>query len=589
MTHPSLQIPSDEPSQDADEPPSIIPADLSAGVPAGQSAQPGAAAQAPQSWPGEVKQVEEGLHHHTVHLATPANATLLFALTGSVAIAAIFATLSTSLLRALPGHLGPAHEEPEDSSQQQNGYGGNAPAAALGARSSGKAETFAASAGVLAFVARAVAAALVFTLSLRLFPPSATAPIRFAQALAFTGAVGGLGLHLATMSIPLALAQTHAERILRTGLPLFGAVLGPMAWVVRGLTLIRRMLLRAIGTPDANYGTRRLVEGFRAMVEDAEMKGELGADTRELIANVIEFGAADAAEVMTPRTEIDAIEANATLREAIAVFAECGFSRIPVYVDTIDTIIGTLTALEAAKAVAEDRVETTSIRSVMRPPLLVPETQLVPELLAEFREQRQKMAIVVDEYGGTAGLVTLADVMAEIVGHVQDEFEEEEPPAFQRLPDGRVQVDATEHVADINEEAFLSIPEEEDYETLAGFVLAEFGRFPRAGESFTRDGVTYQVSEATDRRVLKVILASTTGRIQLSEELAAQEKQLKQDREAASGGRDVEGGVDASTGGSRESTSASGKSQGANGAGARDRDSRGSRSTSDRTRPPMAS
>ena len=207
----------------------------------------------------------------------------------------------------------------------------------------------------------------------------------------------------------------------------------------------------------------------------------------------------------------------------------------------------------------------------------------MPELLAEFREQRQKMAIVVDEYGGTAGLVTLADVMAEIVGHVQDEFEDEEPPPFQRLPDGRVQVDASQHVAEINEEAFLSIPEEEDYETLAGFVLAEFGRFPRSGESFTRDGVVYQVSEATDRRVLKVILDSTTGRILLGEELAAKEKE---EREAASAAatRAPESATESPSGGSQGSVS-----RDATRAGGRNASTNGSPSSSDQARPPMAS
>ena len=162
------------------------------------------------------------------------------------------------------------------------------------------------------------------------------------------------------------------------------------------------------------------------MVEGEDFDGDLGEETQELIANVIEFGEADAAEVMTPRTEIRAIEENASLTDAVRVFAEAGYSRIPVYEDTIDSIIGTLTALEAAKAVADGRLESTRIRDVMRPPLIVPETVRVPHLLAQFRAERQKMAIVVDEYGGTAGLVTLADVIAEIVGHVKDEYEAED-------------------------------------------------------------------------------------------------------------------------------------------------------------------
>ena len=218
----------------------------------------------------------------------------------------------------------------------------------------------------------------------------------------------------------------------------------------------------------------------------------------------------DAAEVMTPRTEIFAIEEDAALSDAVAVFATASFSRIPVYEGTIDTIIGTLTALEAAKAVAEGRLETTRIRDIMRPPLLVPETVRVPDLLNQFRADRQKMAIVVDEYGGTAGLVTLADVVAEIVGHVSDEYEEEHT-AFRAMENGAVEADASLHVSEVNEALDLEIPEESDYETLGGFVLSEIGRFPSAGESFNSEGVTFRVSEASDRRVLRVVMERPGG------------------------------------------------------------------------------
>ncbi len=230
---------------------------------------------------------------------------------------------------------------------------------------------------------------------------------------------------------------------------------------------------------------------------------------------------------MTPRTEIEAVDKDATLSDAIRVFASTGFSRIPVYDDSVDTIIGTLTALEAAKAVVDDRVDTTAIVDVMRPPLLVPETQPVPELLSAFRAERQKMAIVVDEYGGTAGLVTLADVMAEIVGHVQDEFEAEDTP-YLRVDDNRVEADASLHVSEVNEELDLDIPEEEDFETLAGFVLAEFGRFPVPGESFTHDSVEYTVSDASDRRILRVVVARAEGLV------LATEAKLKERNEARS-------------------------------------------------------
>ncbi len=272
------------------------------------------------------------------------------------------------------------------------------------------------------------------------------------------------------------------------------------------LEALRRAILRGFGIPVSNPEARQLVEGFRAMVESEELQGPLEEETRELLANVMEFRDVDTAEVMTPRTEIVAVPVTATLREAIAVFAESEYSRIPVYSNTIDTVIGTLAALEAAKAVAEDRLDETTIAEVMRPPLLVPETKRITELLAEFRAKKQKMAIVVDEYGGTAGLVTLSNIVAELVGEVPDDEDEDVLTPIKRRDDGSYELEATLHVSEVNEELGLDLPEEADFETLGGFVLAEFGRFPRAGEAFMHDAHEFSVLEASDRRVLKVLV-----------------------------------------------------------------------------------
>ena len=260
-----------------------------------------------------------------------------------------------------------------------------------------KAERLAASASLAAFVLRAAAAAGLFAVV------SDVARLGLLESVLVTGAIGGLALHLFTHSLPLALAQSRAQALLAHGLPALAITLRPFSWAIALLTWLRQPILRILRTPDTNHETRRLVEGFRAMVEESSLRGELGADTREMIANVIDFSEVDAAEVMTPRTEIRAVEKDAGLAAAVEVFASSGFSRIPVFAETVDSIIGTLTALEAAKAVAEAGWTPHPITSVMRPPLLVPETKLVPELLADFRAQRQKMAIVVDEYGGTAG------------------------------------------------------------------------------------------------------------------------------------------------------------------------------------------
>jgi len=305
--------------------------------------------------------------------------------------------------------------------------------------------------------------------------------------------------------LPTSIARSRKEWVLVRLLPGFALLQWPVGFLVQLLESLRRAILRGLGIRESNSEARALVEGFRAMVESEELAGSLEDETRELLANVMEFRDVDAAEVMTPRTELAAVPVTASLREAIAVFAESGYSRLPVYAGTIDTVIGTIGALEAAKAVAEDRVDRTTIAEVMRPAMLVPETKRITELLAEFRAKKQKMAIVVDEYGGTAGVVTLANVVAELVGEVQDEDEAEETP-IKRRDDGAYELEATMHVSDVNEELGLELPEEEDFETLGGFVLAEFGRFPTAGEAFMKDDCEFSVLEASDRRVLRVLV-----------------------------------------------------------------------------------
>ncbi len=361
-----------------------------------------------------------------------------------------------------------------------------------------RADVFASSANLLEITAQVVFVTLVVAVVAGSEPPTgADVAVAIAIAVPLVLVVG--------VWVPTSFARSRKEWVLAHFLPSFALVQKPVELVARVLEMLRRALLRGFGITDTNPEARQLVEGFRAMVESEELAGPLEEDTRELLANVMEFRDVDAAEVMTPRTEIAAVPVTASLREALAVFAESGYSRVPVYSNTIDSVIGTLGALEVAKAVAEDRLDSTPIGDVMRPPMLVPETKRMTELLAEFRAKKQKMAIVVDEYGGTAGLVTLANVVAELVGEVQDDDEDQTTP-IKRREDGSYELEATLHVSEVNEELGLDLPEEADFETLGGFVLAELGRFPRAGEAFQRDGVEFAVLEASDRRVLRVLV-----------------------------------------------------------------------------------
>ena len=150
------------------------------------------------------------------------------------------------------------------------------------------------------------------------------------------------------------------------------------------------------------------------------------------------------------------------------------------------------------------------LAGVMRPAVFVPETKLISELLQEFRRDKQKIAIVLDEYGGTAGLVTMGDILAEIVGEMADEYDGAEDLAVRLLEDGAADVQGGARISEVNEELALNLPEEEDYETLAGFVLARLGRFPKSGEVFVAGEIEYTVTEASDRRVLRIHVRKLT-------------------------------------------------------------------------------
>ena len=336
-----------------------------------------------------------------------------------------------------------------------------------------------------------------------------------ARALArASGEIGWLEIGLTiVISVPVlllgcdalatALAVRRGEAIVRAALPPFHLLHLPLRWAVRGLEAAKGALMRVVGLRQNPSEARRIVEGLREVIEESDLSRELDETEREIISNVMEFRDVAVAAIMTPRTEVIGIEVGETLEDATRILAECGHSRIPVFEGTLDTIIGVLTARDVVLAAAEKSTGG-GLRAWLRPANFVPETKPISELLTEMRREKIKIAMVLDEYGGTAGIVTVGDILREIVGDIGDASDGPEAQAIRRLPDGSAEVDATLHVSDVNEELELEIPEGEDYETLAGFVLSELGRFPKRGESFAHAGREYVILDANDRRVLKV-------------------------------------------------------------------------------------
>jgi putative hemolysin len=223
---------------------------------------------------------------------------------------------------------------------------------------------------------------------------------------------------------------------------------------------------------------------------------------------VIEFRDKDVAAIMTPRTEIVALPATVTLLEAKETIIREGHSRIPVYGRNIDDVQGVLYAKDLLGC---DEREPFDPTEVMRKVPFVPETKRIPDLLAELREKKVHLAIVVDEYGGTAGLVTIEDIIEEIVGEISDEYEAAEPPPIRRIDERTVEADARVRIDELNEELNIDLPEGKDYDTVGGFLFSEMGKVPAAGEEHHCGNVRFRVLDAEARKINRLRIEVLAG------------------------------------------------------------------------------
>ena len=259
--------------------------------------------------------------------------------------------------------------------------------------------------------------------------------------------------------MPVSVGRARGDQLLLLVLPTFALLQAPAGLLVGGLNFVRRALLRMLRLPESPPSAQRIVESLREVIEDSGRQDDLEQTQRELIENVMSLGAVDVAAIMTPRTEIHGVEVEQSADQAAEVLTASGHSHVPVYEESIDTIIGTVSARELVRTLSATKDEQRqALREILRPAFFVPETKQISELLTEFRSKKQKMAIVLDEYGGTAGIVTLTDALAEVVGEIEDEFGERDEPIV-RHEDGSVEVTAALHVSEVNEALGLEIPE----------------------------------------------------------------------------------------------------------------------------------
>ena len=309
--------------------------------------------------------------------------------------------------------------------------------------------------------------------------------------------------------IPKAIALGAPERfalILSRPIDVLARVLGPVVSVLNGIT---RWVARSLGV-ELNQEASISAEELRLIVERGGEQGVLEAEEEQMINAVIELGDRRVHEVMVPRVAIASVPADATLEEAIDLVVEVGHSRIPVYHDTIDEIVGILYAKDLLPYLKRDAGPRPALRKLLRPPVLVPESMTVDDLLHEFQRRKVHIAVVLDEYGGTAGLVTIEDLLEEIVGEIRDEYDVESEPIVDE-GSGRFVFSGKVNIDEVAQRLDIEI-EREGFETVGGYLLSHLGRVPAKGERFELDGLSVEVIDAERRRINKVRMCKLSRR-----------------------------------------------------------------------------
>jgi len=305
-----------------------------------------------------------------------------------------------------------------------------------------------------------------------------------------------------SVGLPHALARYAPESMIAIFLPLMQfsrMILSPVTAVLHG---VDRAVRKASGIGEKSPPAH-IEQEILSAVEEGEKEGVVDVQEREMIESVISFRDTTAGEIMSTRPEIVGLDLNSTLPQVKAALEESGYSRLPIYDGTLDHIVGILYARDLLKHLGQPP-EQFNIRSAMRQVFYVPETKPLRDLLQDFRLQKVHLAIVLDEYGGTAGLITIEDVLEELVGDISDEHEPVEPALFKRLNDNAAEADARIDIDEINRLMGLNLPEDAGYNTLGGFVSNTLGGIPKTGTVFEHAGARYTILMAEPQRVDRV-------------------------------------------------------------------------------------
>ncbi|EDM34072.1 hypothetical protein PBAL39_05668 [Pedobacter sp. BAL39] len=304
--------------------------------------------------------------------------------------------------------------------------------------------------------------------------------------------------------------QRPVATTLFIALPLQGFywIFRPFIWVLNGMAnvILKLFGISSVGGHESVHSTEELYY----LLDQGKESGALDTNEHELIRNVFDFNERVVKNIMVPRTKISGIELSTPTEEVIAMIIGEGYSRLPVYDDIIDKIIGIIHAKDVLPLLAEKKEWT--LKDIIRKPYFVPETKKINDLLSELQQKRIQIAIVIDEFGGTAGMVTLEDIVEEIVGEIQDEYDEEKP-TVEKISDTEFIINAYATVYDVNEHLPHDLPEDEDFDTVGGLVSHAFGKIPEVGDSEECYGYLFTILKKTEQNIetikLELVIAKS--------------------------------------------------------------------------------
>jgi len=307
--------------------------------------------------------------------------------------------------------------------------------------------------------------------------------------------------------LPIAVSENFADRMSVAALPATGMLSRLLFPVTFPIAALEQLLHRRLETHARDADSPSDRDEILSLMDDDE-ESDLDEEEKEIIRSVFDFGETIVREIMTPRVNIEGIETSSTIQEAAAIATESRFSRFPVYHDRLDDITGLVHVKDILRALREGR-DQMPVSSIQKQPIFVPESMPISDLLALLKRQKHQSALVVDEYGGTAGVVTIEDIVEELVGEIEDEYDMPVPSMIP-LKDGSHLVEARTSVSEINDALTMSIPEREDYDSLGGYIFYTLGRIPKTSERVPGDGFELIITKASPRQIQQVKVIKVT-------------------------------------------------------------------------------